>query len=61
MPKFIENDEIEIGIKATKEFTDREEPRKVFWDKYNMMASEMNVMEAKKSFSKKYENIQMLS
>ena len=42
MPKFIENDEIEIGIKATKEFTDREEPRKVFWDKYNMMASEMN-------------------
>ena len=33
MPKFIENDEIEIGIKATKEFTDREEPRKVFWDK----------------------------
>ena len=42
MPKFIENDEIEIGIKATKEFTDREEPRKVFWDKYNMMASKIN-------------------
>lgn len=39
MPKFIENDEI-IDIKATKEFTDREEPRKVFWEKYNKVLNE---------------------
>ena len=37
MPKFIEEDEIKINAKATKEFTDREEPRKAFWEKYNKM------------------------
>lgn len=41
MPKFVEDDEI-IDIKAIKEFTDREEPRKVFWDKYNKVLNEMN-------------------
>ena len=43
MPKFIEEDEPIIQVKAIKEFTDREEPRKVFWDKYNKIANEMNV------------------
>ena len=37
MPKFIEDDDIVLNIKATKQFTDREEPRKVFWEKYNQM------------------------
>lgn len=41
MPKFIQSDEI-INIKATKEFTDREEPRRVFWEKYNLIKSQMN-------------------
>ena len=43
MPKFIEEDEPILQVKAIKEFTDREEPRKVFWDKYNKIANEMNV------------------
>ena len=30
MPKFIQSDEIQVNIKATKEFTDREEPRRAF-------------------------------
>ena len=42
MPKFIQNDEVLVNVKATKEFTDREEPRKIFWDKYNLMKSQMN-------------------
>ena len=42
MPKFVENDENILNIKATKEFTDREEPRKVFWEKYNQMLNDIN-------------------
>ena len=42
MPKFIKNDEVFVNAKATKEFTDREEPRKIFWEKYNLMKSQMN-------------------
>lgn len=42
MPKFIQDDDIFINIKATKEFTDREEPRKVFWDKYNLVSNNNN-------------------
>ena len=42
MPKFIEEDDPILQVKATKEFTDREEPRKVFWDKYTKMSNEMN-------------------
>lgn len=42
MPKFIQDDEIFVNIKATKEFTDREEPRKVFWNTYDKMKSEIN-------------------
>ena len=42
MPKFIKNDEVYANAKATKEFTDREEPRKIFWGKYNLMKSQMN-------------------
>ena len=42
MPKFIQNDEVLVNVKATKEFTDREEPRKIFWEKYNLMKSQMN-------------------
>lgn len=34
MPKYIKEDDVKI-IKATREFTDREEPRKAFWEKYN--------------------------
>lgn len=34
MKKIIRNSEI---IKATRKFTDREEPRKVFWDKYKIL------------------------
>ena len=41
MPKFIQSDEI-VNIKATKEFTDREEPRRVFWEKYNLIKDQMN-------------------
>ena len=41
MPKFVEDDDIALNIKATKEFTDREEPRKVFWEKYNQMLNNM--------------------
>lgn len=41
MPKFIEDDDIVLNIKATKQFTDREEPRKVFWEKYNQMLNNM--------------------
>ena len=41
MPKFIEEDEINLGIKATKQFTDREEPRKVFWNNYENMIQNM--------------------
>ena len=42
MPKFIQNDEVLVNVKAIKEFTDREEPRKIFWEKYNLMKSQMN-------------------
>ena len=42
MPKFVESDETILNIKATKEFTDREEPRKVFWNKYNQMLHDIN-------------------
>ena len=41
MPKFIQNDEIQVNTKATKEFTDREEPRRAFWEKYNLVKSKM--------------------
>ena len=41
MPKFIQSDEIQVNIKATKEFTDREEPRRAFWEKYNLMKRKM--------------------
>ncbi len=36
MAKFVATD-VKETIKATKEFTDREEPRKVFWNKYEML------------------------
>lgn len=42
MSKFIQEDDIIVNIKATKEFTDREEPRKVFWDKYDFVAQNTN-------------------
>ena len=41
MPKFVEDDELILNIKATKEFTYREEPRKVFWNAYNKMLNDM--------------------
>ncbi len=41
MPKFIQDDDVFVNIKATKEFTDREEPRKVFWNTYDKMKSEV--------------------
>lgn len=35
-----------IGVeRATRKFTDREEPRKVFWDKYNMMRNNFSNLE----------------
>lgn len=37
MPKVV-NSSNNPQIKAVKEFTDREEPRKVFWEKYNKKA-----------------------
>lgn len=42
MPKQIKEDNVLYNIKATKEFTDREEPRKVFWDKYTKKLDNMN-------------------
>ena len=41
MPKFVNSENISI-IKAVKEFTDREEPRKVFWDKYDFIKNNMH-------------------
>lgn len=46
MPKFIQDDDVFINIKATKEFTDREEPRKVFWNTYDKMKIEMATQNA---------------
>lgn len=42
MKKIIRNKEI---IKATRKFTDRELPRKVFWDKYEKMKQNINNLE----------------
>ena len=41
MPKFVNSSDNNIQLKAVKEFTDREEPRKVFWEKYNKMDSDI--------------------
>lgn len=40
MPKFINNENL-VRIKAVKEFTDREEPRKVFWKNYDQIKNNM--------------------
>lgn len=41
MPKFVNSNDSNLQLKAVKEFTDREEPRKVFWEKYNKMDSDI--------------------
>ena len=42
MKKILRNKEI---VKATRKFTDRELPRKVFWDKYNLMKENISNLE----------------
>ena len=41
MPKFIQNDEVIPNIKASKEFTDREEPRRAFWKIFELVENTM--------------------
>ena len=40
--KIIRNKEI---TKATRKFTDREQPRKVFWDKYDSMKQNLHELD----------------
>lgn len=42
MPKFINSDNNQTEWKAIKEFTDRAEPRKVFWEKYEEKKNNKN-------------------
>lgn len=42
MPKFINSDNNQTEWKAIKEFTDRAEPRKVFWEKYEEKKNDNN-------------------